>query len=200
MKVSQESTSLMTLKDYNATQFLAGLVFFAVGAAIIWFVVLAQPPEKQLLLLAFNAIFILAGLGLILWTKLVSISLDKGSGKARFSLWSIIKRESREVEIRLIKGITLVKELRRGSKGSTRRQFIINFVLEGGEEIPFEFGSLSGGMDVLTNPEEGIRNKAKEVAAFLNVPLKEIGPPSAHETLSAVKDTIMAEMEKRRPR
>ncbi|MFH1685628.1 MAG: hypothetical protein ABH983_04960 [Candidatus Micrarchaeota archaeon] len=191
MKITTEGSSLMTLKDYNTSHFFGGFIFLAVGIVAL----LAFLPSGEILPIAFTGIFVLAGLGILASTKLVNITLNKGTSKARFSLWSILKQEAREVSLQTITGITLEKE-HLSSRRSTRRQFIINFVLEGGEALPFEFGSLSGGMDILTNPEEGIRNKAKEVAAFLNVPLKEIGPPSAAETLSAVKDVIMSKMEK----
>ncbi|MBU0527591.1 hypothetical protein KKE92_03865 [Candidatus Micrarchaeota archaeon] len=191
MKITTEGSSLMALKDYNTSHFFGGFIFLAVGIVAL----LAFLPSGEILPIAFTGIFVLAGLGILASTKLVNITLNKGTSKARFSLWSIIKQEAREVSLQTITGITLEKE-HISSRRSTRRQFIINFVLEGGEALPFEFGSLSGGMDILTNPEEGIRNKAKEVAAFLNVPLKEIGPPSAAETLSAVKDVIMSKMEK----
>ncbi len=193
MKITTEGSSLMALKDYNASHFFGGLIFLVVGIVAL----LAFLPSGEILPIAFTGIFVLAGLGILASTKLVNITLNKGTSKARFSLWSIIKQEAREVSLQTITGITLEKE-HISSRRSTRRQFIINFVLEGGEALPFEFGSLSGGMDILTNPEEGIRNKAKEVAKFLNVPLKEIGPPSAAETLSAVKDVIMSKMEKHR--
>jgi hypothetical protein len=70
------------------------------------------------------------------------------------------------------------------------------FILENGEEMDFEFGSVAGTMDILTSPEERIRKQAKEVSDFLEVPLKKIGPPSTSETISAVKDAITSTIEK----
>lgn len=194
MRVSVSSTSLMTLKDYNLTHFLGALLFFAMGLGVF----LMSLPSGEPLPIGIGALFALIGLGILVTTKLVSIKLDKGAGKASFSLWSILKRESREVEIHRIKGITLEKEYLQSSKGETRRQFVIKFSLEGGEQLPFEFGTLSGTMDVLTNPEEGIRSKAKEVAGFLGLPYNEVNPPSPADALSAIKDAMTSAMEKKK--
>jgi len=191
MKITTEGASLMTLKDYNISHFFGGLIFLVAGLVIM----LSFLPSGEIVPIAFCGIFVLIGLGILATTKLVSITLNKGLSKAKFSLWSVLKREAKEVSLQSIKGITLEKEYRRSRK-ATRRQFIIYFVLEGGDRLPFEFGSLSGTMDVLTNPEDKIRNQAKEVATFLGVPFDEIAPPSAAETLSAVKDTIMSQIKK----
>jgi hypothetical protein len=190
MKLAMESGSLMSLKDYNASHFMGGLIFLLIGPFIAFFF-----GTAELLVLGIGAIFSFVGLWLVISTKLVSISLDKGMNRARFSLRSILKNEKKEVPLSDIKGLTLQKEIVRSSNGKSRRQFSLAFVLADGEELPFEFGSVSGTMDVLTSPEEGIRKQAQQVAGFLGVPLKRIGPPSTSESLSMIKDAMTKGME-----
>jgi hypothetical protein len=174
MKTTLESSSLMTLKDYNISHFLGGVLFFVVGFFIAFFF----DADGNLVVPAIGVIFALVGIWLLVSTKLVSISLDKAMNKAKFSLRSILKNESKEITLQQIKSLILEKEIRRSSKGKSRRQFSLRFVLDSGEEMPFEFGSVAGTMDVLTSPEEKIRKQAQQVAEFLGVNLKEIGPPS----------------------
>jgi hypothetical protein len=191
MKITLERPSLMALKDYNISHFIGGILLIVVGVFIAFFL-----ASGGLVVLAIGGVSALIGLWLLVSTKLVSISLDKGMNRAKFSLRSILKNESREVALEDIKSLTLEKEIRRSSKGKKRRQFSLIFVLGNGEELPFEFGSLAGTMDVLTSPEEKIRKQAQRVSEFLGVPLKQVGPPSTAETISAVKDAITAGMEK----
>lgn len=192
MKITLESPSLMTLKDYNISHFLGGLLFFVIGLGIT----LLAGASGNLLPLAIGVIFGLIGLWLLISTKLVNISLDKGMNRAKFSLRSILKNEFKEIPLHEIKGLVLEKEIRRSSKGKKRRQFSLRFVLGSGTELPFEFGSVAGTMDVLTSPEENIRKQAQQVSEFLGVSLKEVGPPSTSKTISAVKDAIAAGMKK----
>jgi hypothetical protein len=192
MKLNQESSSLLTLKDYNISQFVFGILFVIIGIAIAVFLA----NGEYLMAIAFGVVFALSGLWMLISTKLVSISLDKGLGRAKFSLRSILKNKSRELSIQQIKSLTLMKEIDNSSKGNMRRQFTLRFVLDNGEEIPFEFGSLTGGMDVLTSPEANIRKQAQQVAEFLGVPLKRVGPPSTSEVLSTIKDVLTTQLDK----
>lgn len=191
MKVTMESSSLMSLKDHNISHFIMGLMFLLIGPAIAFLF-----GTADLVVLGFGALFSLVGLWILISTKLVSISLDKGMGRASFSLRSLLKNEHKEIAISDIKGLTLQKDIVGSSKGKSSRQFSLTFVLGGGTELPFEFGSVAGTMDVLTSPEEGIRKKAQQVSEFLGVPLKLIGPPSASEAISAIKDAITAGMKR----
>ena len=136
MKMSVES-SRMVLKDNNITGFIAGLVFLAIGVAIAVFLY-----SESLIAAGVGVLFALAGLYIVLTTRIVTAVLDKAAGKASFSFQGVLKREKREVELRRMKEVVLSKTARSSSKGGTTYEYIITFALDGGEEIPLEFGSV----------------------------------------------------------
>jgi hypothetical protein len=186
MKVTQINPSLLVLKDNNISHFLFGLIFFAIG---IYAMYIYLPAGSLLVVLGCGLLAIL-GLGYVVVTKVASITLDKETGKARFSSWSIIKRESRDFELGNIESVTLIKQYAHATKGPPRRCFFLMFNLKGKEKLDFEFGSLIGPIDVFTNSEEKIRNKAQSVAVFLNVPFKDVNPRIPASLIEKIKGLI----------
>jgi hypothetical protein len=191
MKIASEG-SRMVLKDNNISVFLMGLVFLIIGIGVI----VALGPVS-LLLVAFGAVFALAGLYMLWTTKIVTIALDKGSGNGSVSLRGIVRKESREFPLRKVRLVKLKKSIRRSSKGGTSYEYTISFVLEGGEELPFELGTVSAGLtDVLVSPDEKKKEQAKTVADFLGVPMKFEDAPGLMEALGAIKEGIAEGMER----
>ncbi len=192
MKITQESTSRMVLKDNNISVFIAGLAFFAIGVAIS---VLLY--SESLIAAGVGVIFALAGLYIVLTTRVVTAVLDKAAGKGTFSFQGIARRESREMELSKMKELVLTKTVRTSSKGGTSYEYIITFSFTGGEEIPLELGSTGGGItDVVMSPDERKQKDAKLIADFLGVPMRFVAPPSVMEALNAMKEGIAQGMER----
>ncbi len=189
MKITLESESLMTLKDHNITHFIGGLAFFVLGAGF------AYVSRAEIIGLGFGLLFAVIGLWILATTKLVNLSLDKGMGRAKFSLRSLLKNESRDVSIGEITSLVLEKQILRSRKGNPKRQFTLAFLLESGDRLEFELGTMSGGIDVLVSPDDKMRAEAQKVSDFIGVPLSLEGPPSLHETLSTLKEGIVEGMD-----
>jgi hypothetical protein len=82
------------------------------------------------------------------------------------------------------------------SSTTTYHQFILVFVTDQNEEIPFDFGKVRVGlMNMLTSPEEKIRRNAQEVANFLNVPM-DAATPSASDVIGAIRAGIAGRFQK----
>ncbi|MEW6722405.1 MAG: hypothetical protein AB1324_04030 [Candidatus Micrarchaeota archaeon] len=195
MKITTDGQR-MVLKDHNFTQFLGGLLFFLVGAAIMYFLF-----SEGLVLIVFGAIFALAGLYLIAITKIVTVTLDKGAGKATVSLRGLVGGGTRDVDLGKVKKVNLRKtySTTRSGKGgsSTKYVYIVALVLEGGEEMPFELATVSASItDVLVSPDEKHKADAKGIADFLGVPLEWFPAPSMMDALNAVKEGIAEGMER----
>lgn len=193
MKITQESSSRMVLKDWNLSSFFMGLIFVIIGGAVVFFL-----PKKDILPLAIGAVFGLAGLYMLATTKIIEIILDKGNGKCTFKIQRLIGSETKAWTLEEIRELRLSKILKRSRK-SSRYQHTLVFISKTGEELPFEFGSVSAGIfDVLRDPSEKIRTDARQVSEFLGVSLTEVGPPSVSEAISAIKSTVQDAMEKAR--
>ncbi len=192
MKITQESPSRMVLKDNNITGFIGGLVFMAVGIGLS-----LLSYSESLIAAGVGVIFALAGLYIVLSTRIVTAVLDKGTGKGTFSFWGVVKRESRDIELARMKELVLAKNARSSSKGGTTYEYIITFALTSGEEIPLELGSVGAGIaDVVMSPDEKKKAEANLIAGFLGVPMRFVGAPSVMEALSAIKEGIAEGMER----
>lgn len=208
MKVTRESESRMVLKDHKYSTFAIGAVFLVIGVGVAYFL------SSQGIALAFGAIFALVGLLLMVSTRMVTIVLDKGAGKLSISMRSILKNESSEAEISKIKGVVLQKDIgtsrtshtdsgRTYQTYQTYCQYTLKFVLDAGNELSFDFGKVNMNpsainviSEVVSSPDEGKRKDAQQVADFLDVPLKEVGPASISDAMSAIKEGIAEGMER----
>jgi hypothetical protein len=153
------------------------------------------------------------GVGAFMLFKLrkVTIELDKAAGTIHILLQGLKSKEERNLDMAQIQKVLLRKLIQthtmRSTGGSARgfastsstttyHQFILVFVTNQNEEIPFDFGKVKVGlMNMLTSPEEKIRQKAQEVANFLNVPL-DAATPSAGDLVGAIRNTIAGRLQK----
>lgn len=203
MKIIQESESRMVLKDHRYSMFAGGAVFLFIGVGVAYFL-----SSQGMVPLAFGVIFALVGLFIILNTRMVTAVLDKGHGRLSISMRSVLKGESREEEIGKVRGVVLQKDVEvshssRRSSGGTYYRYTLKFLLEGGSELSLDFGRVgmgSGTMSIIgglaASPDERKHRDAKQVADFLGVPLKEMGPPPVSDVLSAIKEGIAEGMER----
>ncbi|MEM2909120.1 MAG: hypothetical protein QW171_03085 [Candidatus Bilamarchaeaceae archaeon] len=125
------------------------------------------------------------------------------AGRCRFSMRKLTGVESSECSAGDIKELRLDRIYqvfgKTGKDEKARYQYALNFVLKNGQELRFEFGTVSAGiMDIIRSPHEKKRAEAKQIADFLGVPLTEIGPLSVAEMRSMLKEALQEQMEKAR--
>jgi len=155
---------------------------------------------QTLIGVAIGGIFALLGIYMIVTNKMVTIILDKATNKGTIALRAIVGGGTRELELNRVKKLILRKHVstsRSSKSSSTSYKFIIAFVMDSGEELPFELATISAGItDVLTSPDEKQMNAAKQIATFLEVPFEFVGPPPIGDVLKAMKEGIVQGMER----
>ena len=187
MKILKESPTRMVLKDYGLTSFALGILFVLIGVGLVLFSWL-----REIEVLAFGGIFFLVGVYMLATTKMISISLEKG-GKCKFSISRIIGGETNECDASDIKELWVERDIStsHGKEKETYYKYWLSFILKDGRKFRFDFGRVTSSMlDLLRSPHEEKMREAKQISDFLDIPLKEIGPPGASEVLGAIKETI----------
>ena len=197
----------MVLRDKKLTTYASAGGVIAIGLFITC--LLARHGVIPILV---GLAFMGAGVFILFRIRRVTIELDRSAGTVHILLEGLKSKEERSLGMAQVQNLLLRKVIQthtmRSSGGSGRgfgstsstttyHQFILVFVTDRNEEIPFAFGKVKVGlMSMLTTPEEKIRRKAQEVAEFLNVPLREAGPPSASQVLGALRDGFAARFQK----
>jgi len=183
MKITQESTSRMTLKDWNLTQIIFSPLIILLGAYLALYY---KPGEIMYTL--FGGIFALVGLWALLTVQIISVVLDKGTGRCTFSTKAIFGGSHDECSIADVKWLRLDKKVKthRSSKGRTHvdYDYQLVFILTAGKEQRFEFGRVPVhyGED-LKSLYERKRKEALPVADFLGIPLTGVGSGPAEKEI-----------------
>lgn len=149
--------------------------------------------------------FFVAGGLMIYFTKRVTIELDRATGKVLVRLQSVRKKEERELAMTQIRRLVLRKMIQTQiisstsssrSSAKTYYQFVLIFVTDQNEELPFDFGRVSAGItNLLTSPDDKKKRRAQQVADFIGAPL-EVSLPSGANPVSALRDSIAARLQK----
>ncbi len=93
----------MVMKDHNYTTFLAGAMFFIFGAVVAYFLL------SNLLAIGAGALLALIGIRIIVSTVMVTIVLDKSTGRGNITLQGIMISGSRDIDLGKIKKLILRK-------------------------------------------------------------------------------------------
>jgi hypothetical protein len=195
----------MVLRDKKFTAFLSIGVVMAMGLLIVC--LLARHGVVPILV---GLAFMGAGAVILFRLRRVTIELDKGAGTVHILLEGLKSKEERTLGMAEVQKLLLRKAIQthtmrsssnRGfastSSTTTYHQFILVFVTDQNEEIPFAFGKVKVGvMSMLTSPETKIQRNAQEVANFLGVPLTAAGPASAAQVLGAIRQGFAARFQK----
>jgi hypothetical protein len=204
MTIITENPSKMVLRDKKHTAFLSACGVMAMGLLIT--ILLARHGVVPIIV---GIAFMGAGAFILFRIRRVTIELDRAAGTVHILLEGLKSKEERNLAMAQIQKVLLRKLIEthtmRSSSGrgfastsstTTYHRFILGFVTDRNEEIPFDFGKVKVGlMNMLTSPEEKIRQKAQEVANFLNVPL-DAATPSAGDVIGAIRNTIAARFQK----
>ena len=199
MKIIKETSNLMVLNDWTIVTFFVGGLFCLLGVYLLFSSGLVK--DKPLSSLP-SILFFLVGLFSILKAKRTTVSLDKSMNKLFLERKTIINKKEEEYRLDEIKEIELQQQIYNyaegGSKYGIRRQgyyYNLVLVLNNGQTI---FLPTSGKLMIMGkqigNSEEQI---GKKISEFLNIPFKNIRPPTLDESISALKEVVREEMQKR---
>lgn len=171
--------------------YLAGTLFASLGGAAFIRPDIFTGGSPPLFLMA---IFILAGVGVIMLMKIKTITIDKASRMISVSLIGLLGRSVREVQLSEIKEISLslAPLTSRYKVGGISRGFTCNLalVLTNGERIMILNNEKSARSFWNNNLGEYERGMAVKIAGFLNVPLQEPRVPTLDEIGSVIENQI----------
>lgn len=181
MTINTENSSVMVLKDNKYRPLLTACLLIVAG---IFIAVLFG--GRHFMPILFGLVFVAAGAAVIYFTKQVTIELDRASGRVRIRLQSLKKKEERDFAMTQIRKIVLRKTIQTAivSSGASTRsaktyyQFLLIFVTDQNEELPFDFGKVSAGItNLLFSPDDKKKQAAQQIADFIGAPL-EVSLPS----------------------
>lgn len=197
----------MVLQDNKQTAFLG-----ACGIIVMGLLIACLLFRHGIMPILFGLLFMGAGTFFLFRLRRVTIELDRAAGTIHILLQGIKSKEERNLAMTQVQKIFLRKVIQthttqsntrtgntinRTSSTTTYHVFILVFVTDRNEEIPFQFGKVRVGlMNMITTPEEKIQRNAQAVADFLNVPLTLANPPSASQVLGAIREGIAAGFQK----
>jgi hypothetical protein len=190
----------MVLKDNKYRPVLAAGLLLVTGILMVVFF-----GRRHFMPILVGLTFVAAG-GLVIYlTKRVTIELDRAAGKILVRLQSLRKKEERELAMTQIRKLVLRKIIQTAiltspsssrSSAKTYYQFVLIFVTDQNEELPFDFGRVSAGItNLLTSPDDKKKRRAQQVADFIGAPL-EVSLPSGADPISAFRGSIAARMQK----
>jgi hypothetical protein len=202
MTINTENPSKMVLQDKKYVAFLT-----AGGTVVAGLLIGCLLARHGVVPIIVGLACMGAGVFMIFKIRGVTIELDRSAGTIHILYQGLKSREERDLQMAQMQKVLLRKLIqthrmtttnRSGSSSSstTYHQFILVFVTDQNEQIPFDFGKIKVGlMNMLTTPEEKIRRGAQQIADFLNVPL-DAATPSATDVLGAIRDGIAGRFQK----
>ena len=199
----------MVLRDNKHIAYLSAGAALAIGSLICLMMIRHVVP------VIVGLAFIGFGAFVLFRTKRVTIELDRGVGTIHILLQGLNRKVDRNLGLaqiqklllrKLIQTHTTVASAPSGasfsggrnttSSTTTYHRFVLAFVTDQNEEIPFEFGKVKVGlMNMMTSSEEKIRRNVQEVANFLNVPV-ESAMPSTSDVRGGIRAVLAGYLQK----
>lgn len=182
--VKQDQETLI-LQDNNYIANLVGVIFIITGLFIIFkpSVFINNPPT------IFGIISSALGLFGILVAKITTITINKTLSKVIFNWKSIIKKDTKEYALNLIKELELRPTYDSNNDGG--RSFHSFFIFQDGNEVALDpYGTTTSRfMNARPNTEISLNT---QIANFMGIPFVELRPPTLQETLTAITSKIPA--------
>ena len=199
MKIVKETPSLMVLNDWTIVTFFVGGLFCLLGVYLLFSSGLVK--DRPLSSLP-SILFFLVGVFKIFRAKTTTVSLNKGINKLSLERKTIINRKKEEYKLDEIKQVELQEQVSSYRSGTdpywARRQrysYSLVFVLNNDQTISLpSSGKIAVMGRQIGNSEEQI---GKKISEFLNIPFKNIRSPTLDESISALKEVVREEMQKR---
>jgi hypothetical protein len=203
MTINVESPSKMVLQDLKRGRFLVAGILLPAGLLIACLF-----GRHNIVPIIVGLAFMGAGAFFLFSTKRVTITLDNAAGKITVLLQGIKSKTERELRVAQIKKFVLRKFMethathtaaqrwernqRTKTTTTTYFQYVLVFVTDQNEELPFAFGRVPVGA---TDLDGNKQQEAERVAAFIGVPL-EVSLPADSSVMSALKAGLAGKMEK----
>lgn len=186
MKITEENSGLMVVKESHIFVIFLGLVFFAGSFAITFYPnALKEPPPPWL-----GIFLVFMGLAFVLFTPFITISVNKASGKITFSWKRLLGEKREEYNLNEIKEIVFhaYYSANHAHKGINRHHldYDLFFVLQNGKNITFK------------NESKNDKIIGEKIAQFLNVPFREELPPTPSEIFSMAKEKMQEVMSRQK--
>lgn len=180
MKIIREDERLMVIKDYNILVFCVGIIFFLVGTTVLvkpdFFI--NNPPLWS------GLIGIIIGVFIVSKTKIVTINIDKSSGKLLFLRKWLFGNSYSEYSLSQIKKVELNTEYEEsGNNGGYI--YHVSFIFNNGETVNLNPDS-SSVIKIMGKPIIPEKTLGARIASFLDVPFQERRPTTVNEVLNTV--------------
>ncbi len=184
MKLTLENSLRMVLTDHNYMAYIIGAVLSIIGLACVIFLL------SNIVVLILGLVLVFLGIRMLVSTKMVTITLDKSTGKGNITLQGFIGSGSRDMELSKIRKMTLSKVIASSNrKTGERYKYIVNFVMDAGESPHFDLANVPGSIiDDIASPGKKEEKFVQQVADFLGVPMEFAGPPSLNQAISAINE------------
>jgi hypothetical protein len=190
MKIALESPSRMVLENHEYMTYFIGAFCIVIGVALAFFL-------RNPLPIVFGMMFVLVGIFVLVSTKVLTVTLDKATGKGNITSRGIIGSESKDVDLGKVRKITLNRTVGRYSRGAIIYGYFVNFVLDSGESVPFKMANYPTGIiNQIISPEEKRKESAKQIADFIGVPMEFVAP-SVSAVMSDMKQALIKEAERK---
>jgi hypothetical protein len=201
MKITQETPTVLTLRQRSYFPVVMCLVFFVIGVYLF----LNHKDSKSLLIAVF---FIVFSLLLIVFLKFITIVIDKITSTISITGAGLLGKKTQTINFNQIKEIAIEEYIATtGAANSTpRNQLNFNLViyLNDGQSYPIAIDSLSmisvGGIPI---GGLGTRNyiieTGNKIASFIGVPFVDRRPPSLRDVVSNISTIIQNNKPQQQP-
>jgi len=185
MKIVSEDAGELVASDRDVKGLIFGVVFVLIGVGII-------AGVHQLVGVLIGAALALAGAAAVLFRKVRTLSVNKGTGQVTFTMKSLIKHATKTFAVADIAKVQFTEQYStsfntagQGGGSSTSQLTKVLLVAKNGEEIDLADGQRSmqsfGIFGKAPNQATG-----QKVADFLGVPFEQIGPPSIGQVTNSI--------------
>ena len=205
MKIIQETSSQMVLKQSGLGASIFGVLFFIIGLGVFVFFSRQNIMAARLI----GGVFALVGVFVFVTAKTITITIDKAQNKCNFFSVTLIGKKSQDVALDQIKEVSLEEKITNNSNSNGSQNqinYTIVFYLQDGEGIPIPIGSSTDSISINGLPMGEMlgRNKnivfCNKIAAFIGVPFADRRPPSFTEAVGSVVDSINTAKSKSTPK
>lgn len=189
MKIINQTSDNLTLKDGKVKSLVAGFIFVLVGTVIL----ISNPAGLILMKILLAAVFVIIGLLFVLFSTSTIVDFDKINSQIIYTKKSLIGKQSTMYVFADVFRVETRKWWHSSGRGGGQTLAAQSFlVLKNGQEISLDNqkSSSSVGIGSVNIPMGNSGSEvaiANQVAEFLGVPFEEIKPPTLGEVFSKIQ-------------
>ncbi len=201
MKIINQTTDEMALKDGSFSSLIIGAVLIVIGGYISYSTYASSGFSNNAIWIA--VVIFAAGIVTILLSSSITIDINKSGGQIAYQKKRLIGSQSSAYNVADVLRVETRKAWKTvsSSKGGSSQVLVSQsvIVLKDGQEVPLDHQKQSSGFSgILMSGQSKESAVANQVATFLGVPFQEIAPPSARELVEAVREGIEEGIDKRK--